>query len=626
MSLEDLAMEAGIKRATLVRALEGKTEPRPSTRRFIAEALGVDIEQLHEVEIAIESGTDPQTVLSPQGISDELRLEIQHLLSESSDDLVGKIVEIFQAERKEPIDVEASRDIVSTVRSVESLISEMHLRSREVFDGIPLSTARLICLRFGAISPGTFDALGAEAFLLEKADSYRELIAEFSDRDSDRQDAEVRQRVGVLLADGAIVEAESILSDHEQRLIMQEREVRRAATWLRAARATTRSERGQIASAAFDARTAAHHFASAAKIVSKRKSREYAQYKTLEATEWMTYGFESTRSDYLFKGIEIISSEVIPILKKSHDLVSIANAVAIEAEARVRISIWSKSVDGAELAAKLCRETIATLEDREPANREILCRLNTQLAFACFVIYERSNDPNDLSAANAAITLAEGLVGNTLATSHAFSVYNVKGNILWSLARKEDSETAIRGSIEAYDQALSLIDRRRFPLQFGIATNNQAEALRILAKVTGSIEYSNQAISKFEKALEFRTKSGRPAQWAMSKNNLGTALKNRGEISGNAREVLAAIDYFKDAQTVWVKARFPQQWAMAEGNIGATYLEASKLSLDEEWLGLARCHLESSIEAFESIGHVHFVEMHRDYLSETLALQTEKAK
>ena len=502
----------------------------------------------------------------------------------------------------------------------------MRTRASEVFEGIPLSTARLICLRFGAISPGHFDELGAEAFLLEKADKYCELIAQFSALTHDDGSDEFRRHIASLLVEGAVSEAEELLSQQEKHLSQQEKQARRTATRLRERRASIRAERGQVASASFDARTAANHFASAAKIVGRRNSERYTYYKSLEASEWITLGFESTKIEIMTRGIEILASDVAPILKEQGEFAKLGDAVATEAQALIRTSIWSRNTKNAEDAANNCRETIAALDEEEPKHRGALCRLHTQLAFACFVLFERNNNPSDLERAMAAISSAERLRERRLATDYAFSIFNVKGNILWSLARNEDSEETVRKCIKAYKKALSLVDKRRFPLQFGMATNNLADALRILAKVTGSARYADQAISKFKEALEVRTKSGRPHQWALSKNNLGTTIKNLGEISRDAETVLSAIAHFEDAQSVWISERFPQHWAMAEGNIGASYLSASKLSWDAQSLSSARHHLARSVEAFEKIGHQHFVEMHRDYLEEAIALQHDGAK
>jgi tetratricopeptide (TPR) repeat protein len=97
---------------------------------------------------------------------------------------------------------------------------------------------------------------------------------------------------------------------------------------------------------------------------------------------------------------------------------------------------------------------------------------------------------------------------------------NNLGNAYVTLAEVEAKAENCSRAIEAYDKALKVHTRDRFPMDYGMTQNNLGNAYRTLAEVEGKAENSKRAIEAYDKALKVYTPEIFPIQYSSIKNNL----------------------------------------------------------------------------------------------------------
>jgi tetratricopeptide (TPR) repeat protein len=126
-------------------------------------------------------------------------------------------------------------------------------------------------------------------------------------------------------------------------------------------------------------------------------------------------------------------------------------------------------------------------------------------------------------------------------------------------------------AIEAYEEALKVYTRNRYPMQYGTTQNNLGAAYQTLAEVEAKTENCRRAIEAYEEALKVYTHDRYPMDYGMTQNNLGNAYKTLAEVEGKAENCRRAIEACEEALKVRTRDRYPRDYAMTQNNLGNAY-------------------------------------------------------
>jgi tetratricopeptide (TPR) repeat protein len=100
-----------------------------------------------------------------------------------------------------------------------------------------------------------------------------------------------------------------------------------------------------------------------------------------------------------------------------------------------------------------------------------------------------------------------------------------RGLVVQTLA--SDGRARIQDAITAYQRALRVFDRERFPKEFAILHNNLATAFLAVSPGGSRSKMSEAlAVSSFEEGLRGVNLIDHPVEYAMLQNNLGNALQS----------------------------------------------------------------------------------------------------
>ena len=119
----------------------------------------------------------------------------------------------------------------------------------------------------------------------------------------------------------------------------------------------------------------------------------------------------------------------------------------------------------------------------------------------------------------------------------------------------------ITDAIAAYQRALRVFDRARFPAEFAILQNNLAAAFLSIPAVDEAGRMREAlAVQAFEEGLKIVTLADHPSEYAMLQNNLGNALQYAA--SGHPRDNNhRAIEAYDEALKVRTRATTPLEYA-----------------------------------------------------------------
>jgi tetratricopeptide (TPR) repeat protein len=124
----------------------------------------------------------------------------------------------------------------------------------------------------------------------------------------------------------------------------------------------------------------------------------------------------------------------------------------------------------------------------------------------------------------------------------------------------------IQDAITAYQRALRVFDRDRFPKEFAILHNNLATAfLAVSTGGSGSKMSEALAVSSFEEGLRGVNVIDHPVEYAMLQNNLGNALQS--VTSTHALDnSLRALEAYDQALRVRTRGEMPLEYANTIAN------------------------------------------------------------
>ncbi|HXU31616.1 MAG TPA: hypothetical protein VN851_13665 [Thermoanaerobaculia bacterium] len=139
-----------------------------------------------------------------------------------------------------------------------------------------------------------------------------------------------------------------------------------------------------------------------------------------------------------------------------------------------------------------------------------------------------------------------------------------RGLIVQSLAAMGSGR--IQDAITAYQRALRVFDRDRFPKEFAILHNNLATAfLSVSVGGEGSKMSEALAVTSFEEGLRGVNLVDHPVEYAMLQNNLGNALQSVAT-SHALENRLRALDAYDEALRVRTRTDMPLEYANTIAN------------------------------------------------------------
>ncbi len=244
-----------------------------------------------------------------------------------------------------------------------------------------------------------------------------------------------------------------------------------------------------------------------------------------------------------------VESSAATAVEKTEMLVEIAMGVQKRPRTAAQI----------EGAVALYRQALAICPDTQPLLR---ARTLARMATALRTLPEGGSAP--LESALAALVEASPVLAALGAPEETAELEMNRGLVLQALAGV--GRARLQDAIAAYQQALRVFDRQRFPREYAILHNNLATAfLAVAPGGSGSKMSEALAVSSFEEGLRGINLIDHPAEYAMLQNNLGNALQSVGSAHAleNRVRALAAYD---EALRVRTRRDMPLEYANTVAN------------------------------------------------------------
>jgi tetratricopeptide (TPR) repeat protein len=215
-----------------------------------------------------------------------------------------------------------------------------------------------------------------------------------------------------------------------------------------------------------------------------------------------------------------------------------------------------------EGALRLYRKALETCPQAEPLLRaRTLARMSTALRTL------PSDSPEPLEAALLALDEASPALAALGMPEEVAELEMNRGLVVQALASL--GRARIQVAITAYQRALRVFDRDRFPKEFAILHNNLATAFLAIppAGAGGNRSAMSEAlaVSSFEEGLRGVNLIDHPVEYAMLQNNLGNALQS--VTSAHALDnSLRALEAYDQALRVRTRAEMPLEYANTIAN------------------------------------------------------------
>ncbi len=121
-------------------------------------------------------------------------------------------------------------------------------------------------------------------------------------------------------------------------------------------------------------------------------------------------------------------------------------------------------------------------------------------------------------------------------------------------------------AIALCNEALIVVPRLRFPLQWVVTQNYLGNALKALGERESATARLEEAIAAYREALKENIRTRAPLQWAMTQMNLGAALKVLDEREGGTARLDEAVAAYREALQELTRAHVPFVWAKTQMN------------------------------------------------------------
>jgi tetratricopeptide (TPR) repeat protein len=175
---------------------------------------------------------------------------------------------------------------------------------------------------------------------------------------------------------------------------------------------------------------------------------------------------------------------------------------------------------------------------------------------------------------------------------------NNLGTAYRTLAEVEAKAENCKRAIEAYEEALKVYTRERYPMDYGKTQNNLGIAYQTLAEVEAKAENCRRAIEACEKALEVITRDRFPMGYGKTQNNLGNAYRTLAVVEAKAENCKRAIEACEEALKVYTRDRFPMEYGGTQNNLGNAYVTLAEVEAKAE-------NCNRAIEAYEEVLEVY---------------------
>jgi tetratricopeptide (TPR) repeat protein len=160
-------------------------------------------------------------------------------------------------------------------------------------------------------------------------------------------------------------------------------------------------------------------------------------------------------------------------------------------------------------------------------------------------------------------------------------IQNNIGNSLKLIGQRLNSEDYFKESILAHREALTVLDETMVS-QRAMTLMNLAATFIDLGRLRNTSEPFEQGIKELHNALPLIPKDRYPVQWATVKHNIGAARNSLGIITGDLAHHRDSILVNTEALTVQTRERAPMSWAFCQWGIG---LALSKIAANTRNVG-----------------------------------------
>jgi tetratricopeptide (TPR) repeat protein len=149
----------------------------------------------------------------------------------------------------------------------------------------------------------------------------------------------------------------------------------------------------------------------------------------------------------------------------------------------------------------------------------------------------------------------------------AGSLHNL-GLALQMLGERQSGTARLEEAVAAYREALQESTRERVPFSWAATQNNLGNALRLLGERENGTARLKEAVSALREALKERTRDRAPLEWASTQMNLGGALQRLGARGSGTEELLEAVSAYSEALKEFTRERAPLDWAKTQVGLG----------------------------------------------------------
>lgn len=149
------------------------------------------------------------------------------------------------------------------------------------------------------------------------------------------------------------------------------------------------------------------------------------------------------------------------------------------------------------------------------------------------------------------------------------------GDLYRTLAQIKNPEENYEKAINAYKEALKIVNVDNEPLTFAIIQNNLGSTYRELAEIKFPDRAKNliSAMEAFQEALKVCTIESYPVRYATNINNIGLTYFNLADIQKKEENLDKAIEYYHKALHIRSKDKYPFEYATTINNIASALIK-----------------------------------------------------
>ncbi len=148
----------------------------------------------------------------------------------------------------------------------------------------------------------------------------------------------------------------------------------------------------------------------------------------------------------------------------------------------------------------------------------------------------------------------------------------------------------------AYDAALTVYTREKFPMEWASVRNNSGSIHQALGQRTRDVAEFEKSAAAFRDAASVYTRQDFPLDWAMTSYNLGNTLQLLGNLSEQPAHLEEAIAAYRDALGEYKRETAPRPWALVQSGLGATLQQLAMAKGDMQALHDSIAARRSSLE------------------------------